>query len=256
MSQKITNTTKVRLPLMFFLEICKEHFYEVFKDDVRAYGYKEFFEVFSSLIHTYFIIEESHNPRFEPIINAKLFVNEIVDLLKKYKTKEKRNSMLEDHCLIGIFHILERLLLDKPEYIEEFSLKHGLLHEIFYECLFQDTTEAPMKDVTPLFDPNSTDLHLNKCKTKESRAKAFAILNCICRFSSKVRDVVYRDCLIKMISKIERPESFAYVPESECRSLYSYSGLKNLGATCYMNSMIQQLFMIPGFKYLLLSIDD
>lgn len=59
-----------------------------------------------------------------------------------------------------------------------------------------------------------------------------------------------------MISKIERPESFAYVPESESRSLYNNAGLKNLGATCYMNSMFQQLFMIPSFKYCLLSIDD
>jgi ubiquitin carboxyl-terminal hydrolase 9/24 len=33
-------------------------------------------------------------------------------------------------------------------------------------------------------------------------------------------------------------------------------GLKNAGATCYMNSVIQQLLFIPGIKESLLAIDD
>ena len=99
-------------------------------------------------------------------------------------------------------------------------------------------------------------MHTNKCKTKECRTKAFTVLNLLCSHSSKIRDVVYNECLLKMVSRITRPENFAYVPESESRPLYSYWGLKNLGATWYMNSMIQQLYMIPTFKYLLLGVND
>lgn len=33
-------------------------------------------------------------------------------------------------------------------------------------------------------------------------------------------------------------------------------GLKNLGATCYLNSLIQQLYMIPAFRRGLLSCID
>ena len=40
------------------------------------------------------------------------------------------------------------------------------------------------------------------------------------------------------------------------RSLHRFAGLKNLGNTCYMNSIIQQMFMNKTFRSLLLRIDD
>lgn len=38
--------------------------------------------------------------------------------------------------------------------------------------------------------------------------------------------------------------------------LSGFVGLKNGGATCYMNSVIQQMFMIPGVPESLLSVDE
>ena len=35
-----------------------------------------------------------------------------------------------------------------------------------------------------------------------------------------------------------------------------YTGMKNLSTTCYLNSVIQLLFMIPEFRYLILSLND
>ena len=162
MWRKIKHTTRVRLPLIVILEIMKEHFYESFKDDARGYGYGEFYDMFSGLIHEYFKLEETKSKQFERIIDYKSFIIEIVANLKKYKTKEKRNTLLEDHWLIGIFTILESLLRVKPEYIEEFALNYELLNELFFNCLFQKPLDAPFLDVTPAFDPNNSKFNIVK----------------------------------------------------------------------------------------------
>jgi uncharacterized UBP type Zn finger protein len=44
--------------------------------------------------------------------------------------------------------------------------------------------------------------------------------------------------------------------EDNQRSLNGYAGLKNLGNICYINSMMQQLYMNEKFRYLILRIDD
>lgn len=49
---------------------------------------------------------------------------------------------------------------------------------------------------------------------------------------------------------------FQYMPPVDSRSCAGFVGLKNGGATCYMNSLLQQLYMIPGIPESILSIDD
>lgn len=44
-------------------------------------------------------------------------------------------------------------------------------------------------------------------------------------------------------------------PSAGERSATGYVGLKNLGCTCYMNSLLQQFFMVPDFRQGILSIN-
>lgn len=44
--------------------------------------------------------------------------------------------------------------------------------------------------------------------------------------------------------------------EDNQRSCTGYAGLKNLGNICYINSMMQQLYMNKAFRYLILRIND
>jgi ubiquitin carboxyl-terminal hydrolase 34 len=47
-----------------------------------------------------------------------------------------------------------------------------------------------------------------------------------------------------------------YCNEFKQRSQTGFVGLKNLGNTCYINSMIQQMFMNRNFRYSILRADD
>ena len=49
---------------------------------------------------------------------------------------------------------------------------------------------------------------------------------------------------------------FQYEPAVEGRVTCGYVGLKNAGATCYINSVIQQLFMVPGLWEAILAVDE
>jgi ubiquitin C-terminal hydrolase len=40
------------------------------------------------------------------------------------------------------------------------------------------------------------------------------------------------------------------------QSSAGYVGLNNMGATCYMNALLQQFYMMPKLRSELLSIDD
>jgi len=42
----------------------------------------------------------------------------------------------------------------------------------------------------------------------------------------------------------------------QTKSPTGHVGLKNLGCTCYMNSLMQQLFMVKGFRKNIFEVED
>ena len=60
-----------------------------------------------------------------------------------------------------------------------------------------------------------------------------------------------------LIQTIKKPKGWNYVPPTQTSGdKQKYVGLRNLGCICYMNSMMQQFFMTPAFRYNLLCVDD
>ena len=62
-----------------------------------------------------------------------------------------------------------------------------------------------------------------------------------------------KDLREKHLTKFELTTT-GYKPDVDSRSSNSYIGLKNLSSICYMNSVLQQFFMIPLFRYTILSL--
>jgi ubiquitin C-terminal hydrolase len=63
--------------------------------------------------------------------------------------------------------------------------------------------------------------------------------------------------LIPLMDLIKRPSGWGYSPKCDgSEASQKYCGINNLGAICYMNSMMQQFFMIPALRYNLMCVDD
>ena len=95
-----------------------------------------------------------------------------------------------------------------------------------------------------------------KCKSKESRTSALKLLSTLCKNNIKCEEFILQKCLLPLTLSCKPHKSWAYIPSSESRSSFGYSGIKNLGCVCYMISMLQQFYMIPQFRYLLLQAND
>ncbi len=70
-----------------------------------------------------------------------------------------------------------------------------------------------------------------------------------------LKELIFRQ-IENLLRGVPSPRSFNYKPHSEGRSSYGFVGIRNLGATCYMNSLLQQFFLTKVFRYCLLSADD
>jgi ubiquitin C-terminal hydrolase len=54
--------------------------------------------------------------------------------------------------------------------------------------------------------------------------------------------------IIPLIKDVQRPKKWRHLPSSKGR-VEQHVGITNLGCICYMISMLQQLFMVPQFRY-------
>jgi len=156
--------------------------------------------------------------------------------LFNYRSKESFQNTTVDYVLVGYLRL--GLFLFPGT-----ALGEKLIHEIFENFLF----EIPIADTEGLSG-------LPKCKTDTSRQYAFLLLLALCKSSS----LCFKELLAHLstqLSHLNIKSEWSFNPQSQERSPLGYVGLRNQGATCYMNSLLQQLFLVKGFRRGILSLE-
>ena len=181
--------------------------------------------------------------RLQPNFNYNDVFEFLVSKVKKdHPMMEQTSWDTPDYVLIGYMNLLS-LLIDTNKEFAKNSFNLHLLPEVF-DSLFDLPTIDSRRQGAQNEPP--------KCKTEEARKAAFSLcitlaLNNSFNFSQLV------SLLLKQNDPNQTIALWNYLPSTNERARTGYVGLRNLGATCYMNSLIQQLFMIRGFRYELLN---
>eukprot|EP01132_Coremiostelium_polycephalum_P003569 gene3569-4447_t len=156
----------------------------------------------------------------------------LIKELKSLPVRERSNLNQKDHILVGILNIIRNLLRRRPS-IKSICIDQNLLEFLFYDCLFK----------TPTADDHGLD-QPPLCKVKESRVSCFRLLR---ELSKNDFDCFFKTIglITNEINSVEESNFWNYSPIDKEKSPYGYVGLKNQGATCYMNSLLQQLYCSP-----------
>jgi len=96
------------------------------------------------------------------------------------------------------------------------------------------------------------------CCTPASRAAAMRLLVDLCDpFVERLCESIAK-CQHVAPPTSDKPgsQTWNYRPQTDPRSKCGYVGLKNAGATCYINSVMQQLYMNPAMRSAVLSLDE
>ena len=213
----------------------------------------EYFEMISSLIHL------SDREAISTITNLSRLYAFALRFIIDRPILEDRSSEVEDkilsgflllaHTLVKVVPSLQNLVHDKENpIVQEFSLQSVDLLQELYDFLFYLPTEN---------EKAGASLGPPKCKHKRTRLHVFNLLRVLCDNNNRnLRKAL--DLLMQNHKKLpgfvmEGPSSETSMINSELKNTTGYVGLKNLGCTCYMNSLIQHFFMIIPLRNALLN---
>lgn len=130
---------------------------------------------------------------------------------------------------------------------------------ILERCLFSFKF-APIDDhITPNVNLEPIERkQMNKCHAKESIQASYNLLLTICKANqipNLTKDIL-ENYWLRQIYAVDKPSKPGFAPQADGRSWNGYCGIRNLGAVCYMSSMLQQFYNVPTLRYCLLAADD
>ena len=178
------------------------------------------------------------------LINTEEKLKEVLGYLKAYQSKETLNNGPPDNVLMGLLHLTAKLASVK-EYARYLEAKerNDIVEEVFFHCLF------PQKQATG-------ELQAYKCKTSKSREAAYRLISSVVSYKGDCAQYLMGQCINPLRDRVSELTVWSYAPTAHERSPLGFVGLKNLGCICYINSMLQQFFMISPFRSAMITLSD
>lgn len=187
------------------------------------------------------IVKESLEDPQTAIIDIETLCRQVSESIVNRKVIETRFGG-QDDGLVGLLNLMANLIKYDPPF--KFSADAEAFIIKIFDCLF---------DL-----PSSQHRQKPKCKSQSSRAGAYDLLVEMCRNAPNNFKILHGK-LLKQHQPVQPdsqpPYPWDYWPRDDGRSECGYVGLTNLGATCYMASCIQHLFMMPQARESILKIE-
>lgn len=197
-------------------------------------------------------------------LNVEGLLDKFTTFVETRKPVEK-SAKETDIVLTGILQVLRALFHKFPEKAKYYGQERGLVRHLLHDCLFEMPKHNNDKSVIP--PP--------KCKSQNSRNAAFKLLLALASQSNENLSEILQFITPIHVGgqwRTKRYLDWHITAKENEKSLTGYVGIKNLGCSkkslfsysvlitsllvCYMNSQMQQLYMIPGFRKAVMEVDD
>lgn len=174
------------------------------------------------------------------------------------RTIREASSRDEDVVLAGLFDTLGLVLLAFPDVRRGLQKRAQFIHFLTHRGLFEKETRLIAQQAIGLDRARAALPPL--CKHQSTRKSCLELLRILCldenqdklSIASYMQDTVCKETFWRTPRKADWT---IHVQQQE-RSLSGFVGLKNLGCICYMNSIFQQLYMIPSFRKAIVEVED
>lgn len=232
-------------PNIFFLNRLLNDFQK--NENILSYRSKcnNYFELIHSIFHKIPKEEIKDTIKHLNIYELQVFLIKEFLSLPTFEISPSDN----DYYLQGLLQMFDCLIYANSETRVQLLANPEFVNYLFDACLFEKPTGL---------EPSETILP-PKCKSLDSRKAAFGLLNLL------ISEEMAHPKILEIVDKMRKLLGSAYwrtnsYNDWNISSMYleksntGYVGLKNLGCTCYMNSLLQQFFMIPEFREAILAV--
>ncbi|XP_019504479.1 PREDICTED: probable ubiquitin carboxyl-terminal hydrolase FAF-X [Hipposideros armiger] len=241
-------------PLLFFITLLFTVLGSTARERAKHSG-----DYFTLLRH---LLNYAYNSNIN-IPNAEVLLNNEIDWLKRIRDDVKRTGEtgVEETILEGHLGVTKELLaFQTPEKKYHIGCEKGganLIKELIDDFIFPASNvylqymrngELPAEQAIPV------------CGSPATINAGFELLvalavGCVRNLKQIVDSLTEMYYIGTAITTCEALTEWEYLPPVGPRPPKGFVGLKNAGATCYMNSVIQQLYMIPSIRNGILAIE-